>query len=524
RGRGAWPRDRGPARRGVRENPAGSASCLRSRTRLRGRRGPRRRSPSRSAARARSVTSPRRANARDSSPRSSALRREGPCAAPAPRLAPCRGPGCVPRTRRRAAPALRESRGRARRSLRTPRRRPRAGPGSRTRLRAPPRAARAGAGRRATAGARWRFGGHRAACRRGPPSARSRLETPAAGSSRGRACPSSARITRWSGGKRWKRRSTRQSCSETGPRALVRYTPAVTSNATRRILEERLAAEIGRIEKNAPVRVGLLYPSPYSVGMSSLGYQRVYRLIQDARGLAAERVFLADGADSPGVPLTERPVTYEGRRELSDLPVLAVSMAYEIEIAGLIKMLDASGIPPLARERDARHPFILSGGPLTFSNPLPLAPFADAIVIGEGEELVIPALRIVTESSSRAAALDALARLPGLFVPSLHGDRLPPVAKADDALLPAHSAIRTPYTELSNMFLIEAERGCSRGCTYCVMRRSTNGGMRIVPKEVLLERIPPDARRVGLVGAAVSDHPKIVEIVRTLAERGAEVG
>ncbi|HLV68278.1 MAG TPA: radical SAM protein [Polyangiaceae bacterium] len=298
----------------------------------------------------------------------------------------------------------------------------------------------------------------------------------------------------------------------------------MTSNATRRILEERLAAEIGRIEKNAPVRVGLLYPSPYSVGMSSLGYQRVYRLIQDARGLAAERVFLADGADSPGVPLTERPVTYEGRRELSDLPVLAVSMAYEIEIAGLIKMLDASGIPPLARERDARHPFILSGGPLTFSNPLPLAPFADAIVIGEGEELVIPALRIVTESSSRAAALDALARLPGLFVPSLHGDRLPPVAKADDALLPAHSAIRTPYTELSNMFLIEAERGCSRGCTYCVMRRSTNGGMRIVPKEVLLERIPPDARRVGLVGAAVSDHPKIVEIVRTLAERGAEVG
>jgi len=61
----------------------------------------------------------------------------------------------------------------------------------------------------------------------------------------------------------------------------------VPSYATRRILEERLAAEIGRIEKSAPVRVGLLYPSPYSVGMSSLGYQRVYRLIQDARGLAA---------------------------------------------------------------------------------------------------------------------------------------------------------------------------------------------------------------------------------------------
>jgi radical SAM superfamily enzyme YgiQ (UPF0313 family) len=74
------------------------------------------------------------------------------------------------------------------------------------------------------------------------------------------------------------------------------------------------------------------------------------------------------------------------------------------------------------------------------------------------------------------------------------------------------------------MFLLEAERGCSRGCTYCVMRRSTNGGMRIVPKEVVLDRIPKDARKVGLVGAAVSDHPRIVEIVRALAERGSSVG
>src|SRR5690606_34748873 len=72
--------------------------------------------------------------------------------------------------------------------------------------------------------------------------------------------------------------------------------------------------------------------------------------------------------------------------------------------------------------------------------------------------------------------------------------------------------------------LIEAERGCSRGCTYCVMRRSTNGGMRIVPKEVVLEAIPRDASRVGLVGAAVSDHPKIVEIVSALADRGCHVG
>jgi len=92
------------------------------------------------------------------------------------------------------------------------------------------------------------------------------------------------------------------------------------------------------------------------------------------------------------------------------------------------------------------------------------------------------------------------------FVPSRHGNRVPPVAAVDDRLLPARSAIITPDTELSDMFLTEAARGCSRGCTYCVMRRSTNGGMRIVPKELIFEKIPADVKKVGLVGAAARAH------------------
>ena len=71
---------------------------------------------------------------------------------------------------------------------------------------------------------------------------------------------------------------------------------------------------------------------------------------------------------------------------------------------------------------------------------------------------------------------------------------------------------------------IETERGCSRACTYCVMRRSTNGGMRITPMDRILDLVPADARRVGLVGAAVSDHPRIAELVDTLAASGREVG
>jgi radical SAM superfamily enzyme YgiQ (UPF0313 family) len=77
---------------------------------------------------------------------------------------------------------------------------------------------------------------------------------------------------------------------------------------------------------------------------------------------------------------------------------------------------------------------------------------------------------------------------------------------------------------LSDMFLVETERGCSRSCKYCVMRRSTNGGMRLVPMETILGLIPEDVKKVGLVGAAVSDHPRIAQIVTTLAEQGRQVG
>ena len=296
------------------------------------------------------------------------------------------------------------------------------------------------------------------------------------------------------------------------------------SAATRKLIRTRLLAEVGRIEKEeAPNRVALLYPSPYNVAMSSLGYQTVYRAIQAMPGFACERAFLPDEGDRAGAVI-ERPVTYEGLRELGEFPIIAVSVAYEIELAGLVRVFDASALPALAAERDEKSPFVLAGGPLTFSNPLPLSPFVDAIVMGEGEGLIERCLELIASSGTRSRALDALAALPNVFVPARHGDAMPRPAACDDTALPAYSAIRTPHTELSNMFLIEAERGCSRGCTYCVMRRSTNGGMRLVSKETILEKIPADATKVGLVGAAVSDHPKIVEIVRALAERGLGVG
>ena len=289
-------------------------------------------------------------------------------------------------------------------------------------------------------------------------------------------------------------------------------------SSLRETIRRRLDDEVGRISKQAPFTVALAYPSPYGVAMSSLGFQRIYRAIMETPGLACERAFLGDEGTE------ERPLTYESRTPVDAFPVVAVSVAYELEIAGLVRFLDQAKIPAHRHERVDAHPFILAGGPLTFSNPLPLAPIADAVVLGEAEGLVPEVLGLLEAIRPRAARLEALSRVPGVFVPERHGSRLGDVAKADDALLPAWAPIRTPHAVLANMFLIETERGCSRGCTYCVMRRSTNGGMRVVPMETILGLVPEDATRVGLVGAAVSDHPKIADIVRTLAEQGREVG
>jgi radical SAM superfamily enzyme YgiQ (UPF0313 family) len=298
----------------------------------------------------------------------------------------------------------------------------------------------------------------------------------------------------------------------------------MTSPALRDRIRHRLDDERGRLAKQAPFTVALAYPSPYRVGMSSLGYQRIYRALMEADGLACERVFLDDECEDDPARLAERPVTYESMRAMDELPVIAFSVAYELEIAGVIRILRAASIPPRRVSRDDRHPIVVAGGPLTFSNPSTLAGIVDAIVVGEAEERTVQVVRALEGAAGdRRAQLAALAAIPHVFVPTHHAV-LPPVGAEDDSVLPAYSAIRTPHTELSDMFLIETERGCSRGCTYCVMRRSTNGGMRIVPGAKILSTVPADVNRVGLVGAAVSDHPEIVSIVDALADRGCHVG
>jgi radical SAM superfamily enzyme YgiQ (UPF0313 family) len=294
----------------------------------------------------------------------------------------------------------------------------------------------------------------------------------------------------------------------------------------REIRTSRLADETGTLYKQADLAVALCYPSPYHVGMSSLGFQSIYHALHTLPGSTAERAFLPDNV-AEARRLSEGLCTYESGRPVGDFPVVAFSLASELELAGVVTCLDLAAIPALAAERAAHartFPLVVLGGPLTFSNPVPVGPFADIIVMGEAEELLPILVNSLREQPDRESMLHDLAQREGFYVPSLHGETPPPTSIAKDNSLPAYSQITTPHTELAGMFLIEAERGCSRGCAYCVMRRSAGRGMRPVAPERLLSLIPAEARRVGLVGAAVTDHPALAEILRALVDAGRAVG
>ncbi|HTL32832.1 MAG TPA: radical SAM protein [Kofleriaceae bacterium] len=282
-----------------------------------------------------------------------------------------------------------------------------------------------------------------------------------------------------------------------------------------------LESERGTLYKEAETRIALVYPSPYRAAMSSLGYQQIYRTLHAMPSVAADRAMLPEDDARDGGKFE----TLEMGRPVGSYPMLAYSVAYELEIAGVVETLQRASIPVLRDERDNRHPIIVGGGPLTFSNPAPLAPFCDVIIVGEGEELVVELVTLAREVGFvRDKLWDLLAGKPGYYLPHIHGETVPKVAAVDDALLPARSVIATPNTELADMFMTEAARGCSRGCTYCVMRRSTNGGMRIVAREDIIAGIPDGTRKVGLVGAAVTDHPDIAAIVADVVNGGRDVG
>lgn len=295
------------------------------------------------------------------------------------------------------------------------------------------------------------------------------------------------------------------------------------------LIRRRLAREVGTLGVERPAPIVLAYPSPYRVGMSSLGFQTLYRQLNE-EGPGCHRAFLPDHWERMALPWPQprRPIlSYETERPISSYPIIGLSVAYELEISGLIRLLEGAGIPLLAAERGPRDPIVVAGGPLTNSNPSVLLPFVDLLIVGEAEALLPEAVARILDAGRREVAIESVATLPHTIRGELepgHFDAIPTEARAPEDSLPARSAIVTPETELADMFLIEPERGCSRRCTFCVMRGATTGGMRLLDLEVPLSLIPEHAKKVGLVGAAVTDHPQLEELVARIVARGKGIG
>lgn len=298
----------------------------------------------------------------------------------------------------------------------------------------------------------------------------------------------------------------------------------VTRNPQTRF--NQLSEEKGAIFKDwgGKLPIALIYPNSYYLGMSNLGIHTIYRLLNNHRQVVCERVFWERESNDKNLT----PLSLESKRPLIDFAVLAFSISYELDYFNIAKILRAGGIPLYSRDRNERHPIIIAGGPCISANPMPVSSFFNCLCIGEAEPILTGMLPVLFDSinDNRQELLKSLASMPGIYVPDYHSGT--PVVRQwaenlDD--FPATSKIITPHTELGDLYLIEAERGCQRSCRFCLVG-TTFSPMRFLSPDRLIEQAKQGfekRKRVGLVGPAVSDHPRIDEILSRLLKMGAEL-
>lgn len=302
------------------------------------------------------------------------------------------------------------------------------------------------------------------------------------------------------------------------------------------------------------IRFALAFPNVYRLGMSNLGFQLVYRLLNERDDTVCERTFLPDVGMEAEHRKSKTPLlTYESRTAVGGFDVLGFSCSFELDYVNVLRMLELAGVPLLASERDESYPLVLMGGPAPWVNPEAVAPFVDAVVIGEAEgltDLLMPVIGDYVRAGrqrDRGALLTALAGIQGVYVPSLYDVRydssgdLREIVPRGDAPYPVRrwvardlqryntsAQILTPNTEFSGMFLAETARGCGQGCRFCFAGYAYRP-VRYTPPEQLerefaeRQALEPERLRVGLVGSSLTDHKQLAPITRSLAAEAAGV-